>query len=717
MTEQLSDHDDNPLLAAGGLPRFAAIRPEHVEPAVEQLLRTQRDALDGLRGVEEPTTDWLKAFEKIHESVHRVWGPVSHLNSVVSSPELRDAYNHCLPLITEFETELAQDAVLHRRFSALDEHIGSADGTEAQVVRHTLREFRLAGVALPEAEKTKFRELMVKLGELQANFEQNLLDATDAFSHHETDADKLAGIPAIVLDGARKAAREKGLDGWLLALNGPTYLAVVAHADSEELRELYYRAWATRASDQGPEPERRDNAPLIDDILKLRHEASTLLGFNDYAEWSLATKMAGSPDEVIAFLRDLAGRSRERARDELQTLNDFAGRELAPWDVSYYGEKLKEERFELSEEELRAYFPLPRVLEGLFALAEQLFGIRLRAVDAGGEEGQAAVEAGGVAGAAEGAGAAESAEVAEGGTEAAKPAAAAWHESVRYYAISHADGSPLGGLYTDLFARPNKRSGAWMNTCVNRARLNGETQRPVAHLVCNFSPPVDDTPSLLTHNDVVTLFHEFGHSLHHLLTEVEYPSLSGINGVAWDAVELPSQFLENYAWLPEVLKAISGHHETGETLPDEKIATLNGSRTFLSGLAMVRQLEFALFDFELHHAAEPPPVGEVRAVLQRIRDEVAVIQPPEYNRFENTFAHIFAGGYAAGYYSYKWAEVLAADAFAAFEEAGAFDEATAERFRRSILAVGGSRDAMDAFVDFRGREPRLEALLRQSGIQ
>ena len=701
MTEQLSDHDDNPLLAAGGLPRFAAIRPEHVEPAVEQLLRTQRDALDGLRGVEEPTTDWLKAFEKIHESVHRVWGPVSHLNSVVSSPELRDAYNHCLPLITEFETELAQDAVLHRRFSALDERIGSADGTEAQVVRHTLREFRLAGVALPEAEKAKFRELMVKLGELQANFEQNLLDATDAFSHHETDADKLAGIPAIVLDGARKAAREKGLEGWLLALNGPTYLAVVTHADSEELRELYYRAWATRASDQGPEPERWDNAPLIDDILKLRHEAAALLGFNDYAEWSLATKMAGSPDEVIAFLRDLAGRSRERARDELQTLNDFADRELAPWDVSYYGEKLKEERFELSEEELRAYFPLPRVLEGLFALAEQLFGIRLRAVDAKGDEAVEAVEG---ARAAEGAG-------------TAKPAAAAWHESVRYYAISHTDGSPLGGLYTDLFARPNKRSGAWMNTCVNRARLNGETQRPVAHLVCNFSPPVDDTPSLLTHNDVVTLFHEFGHSLHHLLTEVEYPSLSGINGVAWDAVELPSQFLENYAWLPEVLKEFSGHHETGETLPDEKIATLNGSRTFLSGLAMVRQLEFALFDFELHHAAEPPAGDEVRAVLQRIRDEVAVIQPPEYNRFENTFAHIFAGGYAAGYYSYKWAEVLAADAFAAFEEAGAFDGATAERFRRSILAVGGSRDAMDAFVDFRGREPRLEALLRQSGIQ
>ena len=691
MTEQLSDHDDNPLLAAGGLPRFAAIQPEHVEPAVQQLLRTQRDALDGLRGVEEPTTDWLKAFEKIHESVHRVWGPVSHLNSVVSSPELRDAYNHCLPLITEFETELAQDAVLHRRFSALDERIGSVDGTEAQVVRHALREFRLAGVALPEAEKAKFRELMVKLGELQANFEQNLLDATDAFSHHETDADKLAGIPSIVLDGARKAAREKDLDGWLLALNGPTYLAVVTHADSEELRELYYRAWATRASDQGTEPERWDNAPLIDDILKLRHEAAALLGFNDYAEWSLATKMAGSPDEVIAFLRDLAGRSRQRARNELHTLNDFAGRELAPWDVSYYGEKLKEERFMLSEEELRAYFPLPRVLEGLFALAERLFGIRLRAV---GVEDTAPVEA----------------------ADAAKPAAVAWHESVRYYAISHADGSPLGGLYTDLFARPNKRSGAWMNTCVNRARLNGETQHPVAHLVCNFSPPVDDTPSLLTHSDIVTLFHEFGHSLHHLLTEVEYPSLSGTNGVAWDAVELPSQFLENYAWLPEVLKEISGHHETGETLPDEKIATLNGSRTFLSGLAMVRQLEFALFDFELHHAPEPPSGGEVRAVLQRIRDEVAVVKPPDYNRFENTFAHIFAGGYAAGYYSYKWAEVLAADAFAAFEEAGAFDGATAERFRRSILAVGGSRDAMDAFVDFRGREPRLEALLRQSGI-
>ncbi len=676
MTEPLSDHDENPLLAAGGLPRFAAIMPEHVEPAVQSLLRTQREALDELREVEEPTTDWLKAFEKIHESVHRVWSPVSHLNSVVSSPELRDAYNLCLPQITEFGTELEQDAVLHRRFVALDERIGAGEGTEAQVVRHTLRNFRLSGVALPDAEKAQFRKLVKAHAERKAAFEQNLLDATDAFSHHETDAAKLAGIPAIVLDGARKAAREKGLDGWLLALNGPTYMAVVTHADSEELRALYYRSWATRASDQGLEPERWDNAPIIDEILKLRHEAATLLGFNDYSEWSLATKMAGSPDEVIAFLRDLAARSRERARDELKTLNDYAGRELAPWDVSYYGEKLKQERFRLSEEELRAYFPLPRVLDGLFALAERLFGIRLQVQEA----------------------------------------EAPWHESVRYYAISRADGTPVGGLYTDLFARPNKRSGAWMDTCVNRARLNGGTQLPVAHLVCNFSSPVDDAPSLITHSEVVTLFHEFGHSLHHLLTEVEYPSLSGINGVAWDAVELPSQFLENYAWLPEVLSEISRHHETGEPLPDEKIDTLNESRTFLSGLAMVRQLEFALFDFELHHAPEVPSGAEVRALLQRVRDEVAVIQPPDYNRFENTFAHIFAGGYAAGYYSYKWAEVLAADAFAAFEEAGAFDGATADRFRRSILAVGGSRDAMDAFVDFRGREPRLEPLLRQAGI-
>ena len=676
MTEPLSDHDENPLLAAGGLPRFAAIMPEHVEPAVQSLLRTQREALDELREVEEPTTDWLKAFEKIHESVHRVWSPVSHLNSVVSSPELRDAYNLCLPQITEFGTELEQDAVLHRRFVALDERIGAGEGTEAQVVRHTLRNFRLSGVALPDAEKAQFRKLVKAHAERKAAFEQNLLDATDAFSHHETDAAKLAGIPAIVLDGARKAAREKGLDGWLLSLNGPTYMAVVTHAESEELRALYYRAWATRASDQGPEPERWDNAPIIDEILKLRHEAATLLGFNDYAEWSLATKMAGSPDEVIAFLRDLAARSRERARDELKALNDYAGRELAPWDVSYYGEKLKQERFRLSEEELRAYFPLPRVLDGLFALAERLFGIRLKVQE---------VEA-------------------------------PWHESVRYYAISRADGTPVGGLYTDLFARPNKHSGAWMDTCVNRARLNGDTQLPVAHLVCNFSSPVDDAPSLITHSEVVTLFHEFGHSLHHLLTEVEYPSLSGVNGVAWDAVELPSQFLENYAWLPEVLREISRHHETGEPLPDEKIETLNESRTFLSGLAMVRQLEFALFDFELHHAPEAPSGAEVRALLQRVRDEVAVIRPPDYNRFENTFAHIFAGSYAAGYYSYKWAEVLAADAFAAFEEAGAFDGATADRFRRSILAVGGSRDAMDAFVDFRGREPRLEALLRQTGI-
>jgi len=671
------DRADNPLLAKNPLPAFAAIRPEHIEPAVRQVLDAERAALARLAAVGTPTTAWLKNLERIHESVQRVWAPISHLNSVASTSELRAAFNACLPLITEFETDLGQNVEVYRRFVTLSEGLRHGGGVEAQLVKLGIRDFKLAGVALEGAPRQRYREVVQSLAARQAEFEQNLMDATDAFSHHVTERAKLAGLPEVVLGRARQAAAERDLAGWWLVLDAPTYQAVMSHAEDEALRELYYRAWSTRASELGEGGERWNNAPLIDEILALRHESAKLLGFASYAELSLATKMAGSAAEVVEFLKDLGQRSRGGARAELKELTEFAGRPLAAWDVAFYSERLKQSRFDLAEEELRPYFTLPRVLSGLFELAQTLFGIRIEAA----------------------------------------PTASPWHPSVQYYSVSNVDGTPVGGFYTDLFARANKRGGAWMDVCRNRAGIDDLGQTPVAHLVCNFNPPVGEAPSLLTHSDVVTLFHEFGHSLHHLLTEVDYPTIAGINGVAWDAVELPSQFLENYAWQAEVLSRISAHFETGEPLPADKIETLNASRSFLAGLAMVRQLEFALFDFELHGAEAPYSGQGVYDLLAKVRADVAVVAHPPFNRFANSFAHIFAGGYAAGYYSYKWAEVLAADAFSAFEERGLFDAETADRFRRSILAVGGSRDALDAFVDFRGRAPELGPLLRQAGLE
>jgi oligopeptidase A len=677
--------DQNPLMgagrqpaptAAGDLPAFNSIRPEHVEPAVRQVLADQRRALEVAERVPEPNLDWLRDLERINTEIHRVWGPVSHLNSVVSSPALRDAFNRCLPLITEFGTELGQNEALYKLFGALEKRVSPREPVETQLVAHALRDFRLGGVTLAGGDRQRFRDIMQTLAARQATFEQNLMDATDAFQHRERDRSALAGLPQVVLDRAAALAAERGVEGFVLTLDPPTFQAVMSHAESAELRTKYYEAWVTRASDQGPHAGRWDNGPLIEEILALRHEAAGLVGFKSFAEFSLATKMADSPKQVIDFLRDLARRSKSVAAEELDSLNDYAGRKLQPWDVAFYAERLKQERLQLAEEELRPYFPLPRVLEGLFALVGKLFDLKV--------------------------------------SEAAPPSV--WHPSVRYYELRTANRELVGSFFTDLFARPNKRGGAWMDVCFSRAKLNGKRQAPVAYLVCNFNPPVGETPSLLTHGEVVTLFHEFGHTLHHLLTEVDYPSLAGVNGVAWDAVELPSQFMENFTWRPEVLATFARHHQTGEPLPEDKISTLNRSRTFLSGLAMVRQLEFALFDFRLHDEYSPAAGARVHELLDDVRREVAVIHPPSYNRFPNTFAHVFGGGYAAGYYSYKWAEVLAADAFAAFEESGVFDRRTAERFRHAILGVGGSRNALDAFIDFRGRPPQLDALLRQSGI-
>jgi oligopeptidase A len=665
----------NPLLARPGLPKFSAIRARDVEPAVRATLDAQRRALRDAESASSPTTAWLQQLELIHEAIHRVWSPVSHLNAVASSPELRDAYNRCLGLVTEFDSELGQSEALYNHFVHLEPQ-AKPGGAQAQLVRLALRDLRLAGVALSGEAKQQFRSISQTLAQRQAAFEQNLLDATDAFELHVEQPDEVAGLPRVTVGRAREAAAARGIEGWLLSLDPPTYTAVMSHAKHEPLRKQFHEAWVTRASDRGPNAGRWDNAPLIEEILALRHESARLLGYASYAELSLATKMAASVPEVLAFLDDLAARSHPMALEELEMLSTYAGRSLAPWDLAFYGERLKKERFHLSEEELRPYFPLQRVLEGLFWLTEKLFGLRITEQEFRDK----------------------------------------WHPDVRYYRLSLADGREAGGLFTDMFTRPNKRGGAWMDGCLNRAALEGLHQLPVAHLVCNFNPPLGSEPSLLTHRDVVTLFHEFGHALHHLLTEVDYPSIAGINGVPWDAVELPSQFFENYAWLPGVLRRISAHVDSGEPLPEEQIKRMNASRTFLSGLAMVRQLEFALFDFRLHCEGVPASGARVLEVLSDVRRRVAVLQAPAYDRFPSSFAHIFGGGYAAGYYSYKWAEVLAADAFSAFEETDSLDSDTADRFRRCILAVGGSRDALQAFVDFRGRAPKLDPLLRQCGI-
>jgi len=518
---------------------------------------------------------------------------------------------------------------------------------------------------------------MQELASIQAVFEHNVQDAADAWSLHLENESRLAGLPQGALERASVEAHRRDRQGYLLTLDYPTFDAVMRHAESRELRETLYRAWVTRASDRGENPA-WDNSANIDRILALRFEAARLVGFDNYAEYSLATKMAGSTDEVLRFLRELATRSREAASEQLGELSRLAGYRLSPWDTAYWLEKLKQEKYSVSNEELREYFPVETVVDGLFAVAERLYGVQV----------------------------------------CAQEGVSKWHDDVRYFSLSNEDGAPIGGFYTDLFARPGKRSGAWIDECIVRKNLNGRTTLPVGYLVCNFPPPDPDTGrrSLITHSDVVTLFHEFGHMLHHLLTRIDFPSIAGINGVPWDAVELPSQFMENFAWDYDVLARCSAHVESGASLPAELFSRLEASRHAGSALAMLRQLEFAMFDFRLHAEYEPSDGRSVLDVLAEVRDEVALIEAPGYNRLPHSFSHVFAGGYAAGYYSYKWAEVLAADAFGAFREAGVFNRATASRFRTELLEIGGSRDVMQAYVAFRGRRPAIDALLRQSGI-
>jgi oligopeptidase A len=675
----------NLLLTLFELPPFSAIRPTDVEPAIRELLTENRAALERLLENGGPTWDSVVApIEAMQHRLARTWSPVSHLNGVMNNDELRAAYNACLPLLTAWHTELGQNERLYAAYeSVLKQEGPNLSGPQRKLIENALRDFRLAGVALSADKKARFKAVMEQLATLQAKFDENVLDATNAWLRQVTQESELAGLPAPIVARAKAAAEEKQQSGWLFSLDAPNYQAVMMHAEHEPLRRDFYEAWNTRASDQGPTAGKWDNTALMEQILALRFELANLVGFASYAEYSLATKMAKSVADVSGFLQQLAAVAKPAAQREIDELTKLAGRALNAWDVSFYGERLKRQRFNLSEEALRPYFPAPVVLKGMFAVAEKLYGVRIveRQVGAGGVD--------------------------------------VYHDDAKFFDILNSDGSRRGSFFIDLYARPKKRGGAWMDECVGRMSMQGSRHLPVAYLVCNFMPPPDAAggkPSLLTHSEVVTAFHEFGHGLHHMLTRIDYPSVAGINGVPWDAVELPSQFMENFAWREEVLPLISAHIETGAPLPAEELKRLQGSRSFQAGMQTVRQLEFAMFDFRMHAEYGPGKPNHVAQTLAEVRERVAVVKPPAFNRFPQSFSHIFSGGYAAGYYSYKWAEVLAADAFSAFEEQGVFNHAVAQKFLNSILEKGGSRDAMDAFVEFRGRKPKIEPLLKQSGL-
>jgi len=674
-----------PLFKTPDLPSYNTITPEGIESRNAQLLAANRAEIERLLAA-NTRYSWdnlIGPLEELADRLHKMWSPISHLHSVLDSEPLRSAYNACLPKRSAYFTDLGQHEGLYRAYQQIadgDEY-SRLDVAQRKVIANALRDFRLSGIALPPEQQARYKAIQQELTQLNAKFAENVLDATQGWTKHLTDEGQLAGLPESAQALARQAAQQRGLQGWLLTLELPSYLPVMNYADDRELRRELYWAYCTRASDQGPQAGRWDNGPILERILALRHELAQLLGFQDYSEYSLATKMAESPDQVLSFLADLAARARPQAQQELEELRQFAGdqfgiKELATWDIGYYSEKLRQNRYQLSQEELRPYFPISRVLFGLFAVAQRLFAITIRPLD---------------------------------GIEV-------WHPDVRTYQILDPAGHAQGYFYLDLYARPNKRGGAWMDGCLARRRIEGQIRPPAAYLVCNFTPPVGDDPALLTHTEVVTLFHEFGHGLHHLLTEVDYAPVSGIHGVEWDAVELPSQFLENWCWSREALALLSGHYQTGQPLPEEMYRRLLAAKNFQAGMMMVRQLEFALLDFRLHHDYDPAQGSRLAQLLHEVRQQTAVIIPPVWNRFTNAFTHLFSGGYAAGYYSYKWAEVLSADAFSAFEENGIFDRPTGARFREAILAVGGSRPALDSFIDFRGRKPHIEPLLRLSGI-
>jgi oligopeptidase A len=681
---------DNPLLSDAPLPAFSEIRAADVVPAIEAILADYQAGIDRITAADAPCDfdHVMLEQERLDQRLSRAWAPVSHLHAVADTPELRAAHEQAEERITDFASALGQNRDLYAKVQAVADAPDFAQRTRAEraLVEHALRDFKLSGVALEEPARTRFREIANELARLTTAFSNAVLDATDAWHERIEDARDLAGIPESGRAVLHEYARERGLDGWLVTLKQPSVQAVLTYADDRSLRERVYWAYQTRASDQGPNAGKFDNSERMEKILALRHEAAQLLGFANAAEESLATKMAKTPDEVLAFLRDLIARARPVAQRELDELRAFARTELKlenleAWDVAYASEKLRKARYALDEEQLKAYFPLPSVLEGMFRVAGGLYGITVTEI---------------------------------GNVDV-------WHPDVRYCEVRDADGRPIAGVYLDLHACNGKRGGAWMDVCRARFRDGDTVQLPVAFLTCNFAPPSGERPSLLTHDDVQTIFHEFGHGLHHMLTRIDLPSIGGIDGVEWDAVELPSQFMENFCWNRRALDLFARHWSTGERLPDELFERMLAARHFQAGMFLCRQLEFGLFDFLLHAGYDPARGARVMETLEAARREAAVLYPPAWQRFPHAFTHIFAGGYAAGYYSYLWAEVLSADVFGAFEEISGdggdvIDAATGARFRDEFLSVGASRPALESFIAFRGRAPRPDALLRSYGL-
>ncbi|MGD8173984.1 oligopeptidase A [Vibrio sp. TRT 21S02] len=676
----------NPLLAFTDLPPFSQIKPEHVKPAVEQAIadcRTQiEQVLDG-----NTTPSWdnvIAPIEEVDDRLSRLWSPVSHMNSVVNSDELREAYESCLPLLSEYGTWVGQHKGLFEAYKAIKASDAFATLTQAQkkTITDSLRDFELSGIGLPADEQHRYGEISKRMSELGSKFSNNVLDATMGWTKHVTDETQLAGMPDSALAAAKAAAEAKELDGYLLTLDIPSYLPVMTYCDNQELRKELYEAYVTRASDRGPNAGKWDNSEIISEQLKLRHEIARMLGFNSFSEKSLATKMAENPSQVLNFLNDLASKAKGQGEREVEELRQYAKAEfgvetLNLWDIAYYSEKQKQHLFQISDEELRPYFPEQKAINGLFEVLKRVFGMSV-------EE---------------------------------RHGVDSWHESVRFFDIFDSQGTLRGSFYLDLYAREHKRGGAWMDECrVRRINAQGELQTPVAYLTCNFNRPVGDKPALFTHDEVVTLFHEFGHGIHHMLTQVETGSVSGINGVPWDAVELPSQFLENWCWEEDALAFISGHYETGEPLPKAMLEKMLAAKNFQSAMFILRQLEFGLFDFTLHTEYDPEVGPRVLETLAEVKAKVAVLPSLEWNRFSHSFSHIFAGGYSAGYYSYLWAEVLSSDAFSRFEEEGIFNTETGQSFLNNILEMGGSEEPMELFKRFRGREPQIDALLRHAGI-
>lgn len=670
----------NPLLNATGLIDYSAIKPTDIAPAVDQLAQQLQDTITQVTAPDTPAT-WeavVQPLELATLAFTRAWGVVGHLQSVVDTPELRDAYNAKLPMVTQLFIDLSQNEALFAKYRAMkaSDAFATLSDVRRRIIDHEIRDFRLSGAELPETERARVKTIGERLSMLNQKFSENLLDATNAWHLLIEDEARLAGIPADTKAMYAANAKAAGQTGWRITLHFPSYLPVMQYADDRALRETVYHAFATRAAEF--DGAKFDNTPLIKEILQLRQEESSLLGFANYAEASLATKMADTPKEVIAFLRDLASRAKPYAQKDMTALRAFAKEtlgidDLQPWDQAYASEKLRQARYSYSDQEVKQYFTEPTVFAGLFHLAETLYGIKIR-----------------------------------------QSTASTWHPDVKFFEVFR-DNQLVAAFYADLYAREGKRSGAWMDSDRTRCYVNGELQTPVAYLVCNFAPGIDGRPATMTHDDVTTLFHEFGHCLHHLLTQQTEVAVSGISGVEWDAVELPSQFMENFAWEWDVVKQLTHHIDTGATLPRELFDKMLAAKNFQSGMACVRQVEFALFDMLLHTSFDPN-VDDVQALLNDVRQEVAVSFPPAYNRFPQSFSHIFAGGYAAGYYSYKWAEVLSADAFSAFEETGILNTQTGQRFMNEILARGSSRDAMDNFIAFRGRKPSIDALMRHSGM-